>query len=417
MNHGNQLPGLLGQMLGELQQSGIAAGLIRLQLIATASLLTQGVADVEGPMGGSPIGVPGIGVHPSGAGKSAIFRILLNPIVEALNTMPSRMQGFVLEDATREAVVASLKDCPVAGIFTDEMAQLSEMLGVGAPTLTKLMDGSGIRHARIGNKNSEDKQLRASLSTNTRLTALLLVQPQVLERMKSTLGAGEGGQGHINRYACDDSHARLMNPATGLGLSEQAEADYKARIRSLLESTSQNVLDPEKTRPVIKLSPEAMNHCRAMCGAQVLGATSEYASRHVQRVLRMAGAIHVFEYGPKGELGLQDLFIAEAIDRASIEAFTRLTYVPPKLTQAEMDAQTLMQAIAGVAPNTSLRLKEMRKHAPNLGMTKTRFDKALPLVCSQGHAWVRTHEGEEFVQFTPRIWTAYPATLAGMYTR
>jgi hypothetical protein len=62
MNRCPNLPGLLGEMSTDLQESGLVPGLINLNLIAIASLLAQGVADVEGPMGLSPIGVPCAGV-------------------------------------------------------------------------------------------------------------------------------------------------------------------------------------------------------------------------------------------------------------------------------------------------------------------------------------------------------------------
>lgn len=398
-----QLPGLLGQMSCDLQESGLVPGLINLNLIAFASQLAQGVADVEGPMGISPVGVPCGGVYRSGAGKSSSPKPLLGPIVEVLNAMPPRMHGFLLEDATREAVVESMKDCPVAGLMTDEGGQLERMLGTSAPTFAKLMDGTDIRHARVGNKTKEDQDLRVSIK-NPRLTALLLMQPDVFERLKTKLGAGEGGQGLANRFMWDDSPSNRLNFNRSLGLQEVNKRAYTERTEILLHQTYEHIADDKKTRPVIRLSPDAQAHFQWLRSAEFPGSAREYAVRHAQRALRLAAALHVFEHGPSGFIGLEDLQIAQEFDQASIVSFSRLTSIPVKLTQAELDAQTLIREFSRWAPNSSVKVADLRRHAPNFGMTKSRFNQALPLICGAGLALVQVHEGCEYLQVSHRLW-------------
>lgn len=403
MNRCPNLPGLLGEMSADLQQSGLAPGLINLILIAFSSLLAQGVADVEGPMGLSPIGVPCAGVYPSGAGKSSCVKLLLAPIVEVLAAMPSRMDGFLLEDATREAVVLSMQDSPVAGLMTDEGGQLERMLGTSAPTFAKLMDGTDIRHARVGNKTKEDQDLRVSIK-DPRLTALLLMQPDVFQKLKAKLGAGEGGQGLANRIVWDDSPPAKLNHSQGLGLRERNQAAYKQRIETLLRTTGEHITLEKKRRPVVRLSPEAQAYLLVLRAAEFPGTATEYAVRHAQRTLRLAAAFHVFEQGPNGDIDLADLQVAEAFDRASIEAFSRLSAVPVKLSQAQIDAQVLMRAFTGCAPNACFEVADLRKRAPNLGLTKARFDKALPLICGSGQAFVYVHAGHEYLQLRQLPW-------------
>ncbi len=404
MNRCPNLPGLLGEMSTDLQESGLVPGLINLNLIAIASLLAQGVADVEGPMGLSPIGVPCAGVYRSGAGKSSSVNVLLAPIVEVLAAMPSRMDGFLLEDATREAVVLSMQDSPVAGLMTDEGGQLERMLGTSAPTFAKLMDGSDIRHARVGNKTKEEQDLRVSI-TNPRFTALLLMQPDVFEkRLKARLGAGEGGQGLANRFVWDDSPATKLNHSRSLGLRGRIRDAYKERIVPLLGMTAEHMYLEKKRRPVVRLSPEAQAYLLVLRAAEFPGAATVYAVRHAQRTLRLAAAFHVFEQGPNGDIDLADLQAAEAFDRASIEAFSRLSAVPVKLSQAQIDAQVLMRAFTGCAPNACFKVADLRKRAPNLGLTKPRFDKALPLICGSGQAFVYVHAGHEYLQLRQLPW-------------
>jgi hypothetical protein len=366
-------------------------------------------------MGISPIGVPGKGVHQSGAGKTSVYRALTDPIIKVLDSLPTWMQGFILEDATREAVVASMLDCPVAGIFTDEGGQIKNMLGVGAPTFAKLMDGSSVRHARISNGEGAAKDIRVAIS-NPRLTALVLSQPEVWELLKEKMGAGEGGQGLANRFIWDDSAAWTLNQDHSLGLRESVQAAYGARIGTLLASTSMYIRGQQSKRPVLRLTSEAEEYLRYLRSAQLPGVPSEYASRHAQRSLRIAGALYVFEHGAEGEVSLEFLRVAEAVDRASSAAYARLIYVPPKMNQEEQDAQTLVHAFAGFAPNSSAKLGELRRSAVNIGLTKARFNRALPLVCSQGHAWVYLHDGEEWVQFQPHFRARHVMPLGGMHS-
>jgi hypothetical protein len=86
------------------------------------------------------------------------------------------------------------------------------------------------------------------------------------------------------------------------------------------------------------------------------------------------------------------------------------------MNQEEQDAQTLVHAFAGFAPNSSAKLGELRRSAVNIGLTKARFNRALPLVCSQGHAWVYLHDGEEWVQFQPHFRARHVMPLGGMHS-
>ena len=100
------LPGLLGQIVNELESSGIDPSIVLAESVAFASLLTQGVADVLWP-NGSPasVGANVFLVAPSGSGKSVIFNILMGPITDFLNSYTSEgdqdaAPEFLIEDAT-----------------------------------------------------------------------------------------------------------------------------------------------------------------------------------------------------------------------------------------------------------------------------------------------------------------------------
>ena len=153
--------GLLGVIEQTLGLSGIDPSIVRSMLIAFASLLTQGTADVLWPNGQRlPIGLPVLLVAPSGAGKSVIFTSLIEPIRRCLSEVltdedsPHR-PAFFIEDATREAIIHHLRDWPLAGLFTDEAGLLKQLLHSAASTLAKLLDGADLNHARVSTRRIE----------------------------------------------------------------------------------------------------------------------------------------------------------------------------------------------------------------------------------------------------------------------
>lgn len=394
-------PGLLGQMAQELGGVGIDGDIATAQLIAVTSLLTQGIADVSWPNGQSvPVGGNSLLVAPSGGGKSVLFRILMEPISSVLAEVAtagsehSATPAFFIEDATREALLDHLSEWPVAGLFTDEAGQLKQLLGNAAPTLAKLLDGAPLRHARVSTGRIE--------LIGHRVTMLLMEQPQIFEASKALLGVGSGGVGLINRFFV--AAAQGLQAGASLhrvGLSTTVAQRYACKVNDLLESTIKMVRS-KTARPILQLSSQASEFFAGLNDEiqkdQVsnpgLVKMAEYASRHSERTLRFAGALHVFEHGVEGLVQLPTLQAANHLGRWSLDNFLQLTYEPPRLSQAEQDAMTLAQALDQAAQSTGgspLRLSELRRCAPNIGLTKSRFERALPILARQGKVTVVPH--------------------------
>jgi hypothetical protein len=373
-------------------------------------LLTQGVADVLWPNGQRlPIGANVLLVAPSGSGKSMIFKLLMEAITRFLNRVDINADllsrpALFLEDATRAAVIEHLRDWPVAGLFSDEGGQLNQMLRSAAPTLAKLLDGSPLRHARVSTGRIE--------LVNCRLMMLLTEQPHVFEASKVLLGASTGGVGLINRFIV--ASATAMPTGSSLhrvGLSEPVRRRYELRIEDLLARTIQQVKSKAE-RPALQLSPETQNffipladEIRQKLGTHASYRTiSEYASRHSERVLKLAGSIHVFEHGPEGEVELATVKTADMLDRWSMDNFRRMTYQPPKVSQAEQDALNLEQALAQAVHSTgrtAFPLSQVRRSAPNMGLTKARLDRAVPILAGQGKVTVMLVGSVDWLQFNP----------------
>jgi len=148
----NTFYGMLNEIYRVLIIAGLAAELVGTVLITVISFLTQGVADVVWPNGMRlPNGVSCMVIAPSGFGKSVILKILMNPIEQCLYRLcqiDQKFLDFLIEDATREAIVESLARFPVAGLITDEVGQIQQLFRHPA-TLAKLLDGASMRNARV----------------------------------------------------------------------------------------------------------------------------------------------------------------------------------------------------------------------------------------------------------------------------
>jgi hypothetical protein len=306
----HSFPGFADTIMRNLTTGDVAAEIVGTVLITIISFLTQGIADVVWPNGQrSPIGVSGMVVAPSGFGKSVILKMLMNAIEQYLrlvSKVDEKFLDFLIEDATREAIVESLARFPVAGLLTDEAGQLRHLFRHAA-TLVKLLDGSPLRNARV---STGRKALFGE-----RLTMLLMAQPDVFEAIKHMLGA-KGGVGLGNRIffahcnntvACGARHYVVLNEAVKLA--------YDNKVTFLLDATIKQIEQKDQERPAIKLSAEATQFVfilendvfrNSAPGAQ-LSFISEYLSRHVERILRLAGALHVFEHGIEGEISLDTI--------------------------------------------------------------------------------------------------------------
>jgi hypothetical protein len=387
------LPGLLGEIAHDLAAGGIDKGIVGAVAIGFASMLAQGTADAAWPNGQTlPVGPHFAVVSISGSGKSATCKTLKDPIDEFLaqyhtDTEQHSSPEFFIEDATRPAIIEQLNVWPVGILFTDEGGIVNRLLRQDAPTMAKLTDSANLLHARVSTG-------RMAL-VNYRFLLIVFYQPDIFEEIKHMLGASRGGVGIGNRLL----FVKALEPKIGAEIHPQRLSDsvakrYAARVREMLTLTITNVHD-KKQRPILRLSPEALqyfvdlkNQMRQLQSADPsYQRIAEYINRHSERVLRLAGAIHVFEYGTDAEISLATIQAADQIGRWSIDAFLALTYVPPKQTQAELDGEKLLQALQEVVRTTNqttFLMKNCRRLAPNLGLTASQFTRALPFLANNG---------------------------------
>jgi hypothetical protein len=400
--------GLSGELLHCFTNGGVPAEIVGAELIAFISLLTQGCADILWPNGMRlSVGANILLICSSADGKSFVYKTLMPPIEDYLAKKQSdsdsvKYLDFLVEDVTREALVKSLVDWPVAGLFTDEVGQLKELLRHVA-TLVKLLDGSKLKNARVSTG-------RVTLD-GQRLCMLLMGQPDVFEEIKILLGINNGGVGFINRFFVTYFNGSVSDSSYHhAALSDRVEQLYAEKIHELLEMSIQHVETQTKERTALHLSGDAtlflMNHEQFIRRKYGVGSPwafiSEYVLRHTERILRLAGAFHVFEFGIEGEVSLDTIQRAAILGQWHIEAFAQMAYQPPKPTKAEADAIELEHAIREFLYTTGISLirqSEMRAFAINLGLTPARLTRALAALGGQGKVQVVMRRNTPWIEF------------------
>ena len=398
--------GLIGELLRVLSFGGFAPELVGPVLTFIVSLLTQGIADVEWPNGQkSPVGGSSLVVAPSGFGKSLIYKILIGPIERQLMELiqcdgTDNLSNFFLEDVNLEALLRSLSDWPISCIAAEEGVQFSAMLNNGE-LIAKLLDSSTIRSPRLSTG-------RVNLHWY-RFCILLLLRPDVFESMKVKLGSGKGGVRVINRFFVSSLVGLVPKALHNAKLSESLLDAYETKIRKLL-ALSIKQAEQKSVLATLRLSPQAVQYLISLDSdvrrQNVPGASldfiSEYIARHIERVLRLAGAFHVFEYGVEGEITLDTLQRAAMIGHWHIEKYAQMVYEPPQPKKAELNAIKLEQQIvhlfhiSGCSHHT---LISMRTNALNIGLTAAEFNAALAVLRQQGRVNVYTQRN--------KAWFAY----------
>jgi len=395
--------GLMLQIARTLNTGRIASEIIGMELIGFASVLTKGLADVEWPNGlTSPIGANIYLLAPPSSGKSLIYRILALAIEAWLKQFNSvvgsgKRFGLFVEGETPEAILTHLVDCPIAALVTDEVALVTRLKPA---LLIKLVDRIALRSGTVTKGRTEVLDHSFSL--------FCLGPLEKLADVKKALRTS----GCANRLliACSNGKATVDGSMHEVKLSPEVEEAWRKKVNELLTMNAAYIEKPDKKRPVLRLSPKALEYFiwleeqvrRQNASGSPLEHISEYIKRHIERVLRLSGSLHVFEYGVEGEISEDTLKCAAELCGWHIEAFAQAVYEQPKLMQADKDAAELERAILQFFHTNGIsqcRLSEMRTNALNLGLTPTRFTRALATLASQGKVRVVSHRNTPWVLF------------------
>lgn len=421
------LPGILGEAQLAMVRYGADPAIVTGNICAVASLLGQGLVDVAWPNGQViPAGCSGIVVAPSGAGKSMISSLVLGPVYRALEPHrlaaehamaeaeaqlaaldPTRRGGktkkgprvsipnLLVEDVSESGLVYQLASWPVAGLFSDELGQFTDLMKKQASKLAKLTDGSVYSRSR-GISNRIDLRKH-------RFMLFLQGQPQVFASQQNFLGAKGGGIGLVNRFLLFRSRATHDTACNfGITLPENIRSTYSERVTQMVDLIVTAVKEGQD-RPILHLSPEAairLESAQHMVKYNLgmdfkLLYMSEYANRHAERIIRLAAALHAFVFGQSGEISGETLAAAEAVGRVALADYQELAYIPPKLTKAENNARRAASALLNYFPwhhqPEVIDLSYLMSNALNFGMSRSQLDGALQFLAREGFVRTQGH--------------------------
>ena len=191
-------------------------------------------------------------------------------------------------------------------------------------------------------------------------------------------------------------------------VSGSVKQAYGKKIQELLDLAINHV-QQGIDRPALHLSTEAARYLISLedevRSNRVPGSPfffiSEYVSRHIERVLRLAGVLHVFEYGASGEISVDTIQRAATLGSWYVDSYAQMIYEPPKQTQADVDAIALEQAMRHIFYTTgsSFFLKSrLHTSSVNLGFTPNRFTRALAILGGQHKVRVFMHGKTSWVE-------------------
>jgi hypothetical protein len=381
---------------------GISPIAARAQVCALSATVTMGLADICWP-NGMPVvlGCPTIRFEESGGGKSVMSKTVFDPVkdyVEDLDlpevdTGPKqKLEGAItfIEDVTREAIIDAVVESNLVVLHSTEGAIALQLLRTAAPWMTKLLDGEGLKHARRSSNR------RVSISKNARLAFHVAVQHGHIPEYAEHIRSKRGGVGIENRIL------HFLVPSTAFNGIHRIDPNAPA-LRAIalrgIECVREAIFQAceKRVRPRLRLSKHAaefLNHvdheARAFAQNQPQSYVKNYLTRHAERVLRESGSQHVFEYDAEAEVELATLQNADQIGRTCCDAFCSLTYEPPKPTKAEIYASMLDGLLRSQLSygHTRFPLAKLKKYAPNAGLTASQLNVAIPVLCSQGKAFV-----------------------------
>ncbi len=399
-----ELPGLIGDIYRDLTRSTDSA-IVLASVVGFVSLLTQGLAKVSWSSGGTaPVGISAGCIARSGSGKSFVYEQLVRAILKKLGKLEDADNGIVpellIEDATREAIIEHLQDWPIAGLMSAESDSLVRLFRTAGPLLAKLLNAEEIRHARVGTG-------RVALRDHC-VVALLMIQPLKFNENKDLFGAGSGGVGLINRFSIFKAKDLNIDASTfRKGMSVTTQADYVQIVEGLLDQLVHRV-SQKLPLPVLTLSKDAKAaleyQFQAIQQVQMQLAPDdyrvEYYQRHCERILRLAGAFHVFNHGPSGQIDYSTFSAAEQVGRISLDAYAELLYTPPKLSQSDIDALALeaeLYKLAGAYRTNCFSLQVIQRMVVNIGMTKSRFNNAVHRLAASGRFFVSYHDDQALI--------------------
>jgi hypothetical protein len=323
-------------------------------------------------------------------------------------TLPRKFK-MLYEDATTQALFCGLhQNFPSAGLVSSE--------GSGILNGTALNDFAKQNALWSGDTVTVDRAVAESYHlAEARLTVSVVVQPAALEAFMDRRGASARGTGLLARFlVCDagtTQGSRFLENGT---LSWQHIGKFGDRIVKFLEMNVAFADDASAFRKSVKFSPEAAanwlaiyNDIESKVGHGLPYAEAgDHASKLAENIARVAALLHYFE-GFEGDISPVTLNCAYMICNESSIGFLRL-FVPP--LQEVTDASNLNNWLEFRFRSVNCRFVK-RNHVlqfgPNMLREKNRLNQALVVLQDQGLIAMCKKDKTWFIDVFPKMGASF----------
>lgn len=295
-----------------------------------------------------------------------------------------RLRKLTYCDITPQALHYGLAhNWPHAAVVSDEASQFFNGRGANdLGALNQAWDGSNI----VVDRRGEDGSFTVE---DPRITLLQMIQRGPLTRYFRRRGMEIRENGTLSRCLITEPPSLQGNRYFNgeLPLSNFLPL-FHSRVKGFMDASIDENGDPIKTRKLLVFSEAAKELFistqndieRALLPGGLLFQAKDYAAKIMRNIAKIAGLLHLFEYGMDvDEISLDTLDRAISISRWYVDEFLRLFTAPPEISQELQDAEKLYQWMFNQAcrnGNRYLLKSELLKNAP-YGLRKKETVEAL----------------------------------------
>jgi hypothetical protein len=312
------------------------------------------------------------------------------------------------EDTSAEKLAINLATgWPSSSLWSDEAGlvvgsyAMSEGSALSFLTLlNRLWDGNPFDRERV---SRESVHLRGR-----RFTVSLMMQPTALATLVSAGNGMARGVGALARFLIAWPNSTIGSRAYREGDLEAAELQaFDARARALLDAPLPLDQDGALEPPKLRLSRGAFTGWRLLHNTieQELGSKGEFAdltdigAKTAEQAARLAGVLHVFEYGPKGEITQETMLAAGKIALWHLHEARRIFGMIGRAGETA-DAQVLLEWL--LEQPEAPWLGAILQSGPYRLRNKERRDQAIAILTEHGLARVEIRTRRQFLAVNPK---------------
>jgi hypothetical protein len=312
------------------------------------------------------------------------------------------------EDATPERLASALaKGWPSASLWSDEGGLVIGSHAMSEDVALRFL--ALLNRLWDGNRFDRDRETRGCISIRgRRFTASLMMQPGALAKLTAAGGGVARAIGALARYL-----VAWPTSTVGTRLYREGNTDspaltaFDARLRDLLDHALPLNDQGELQPPVLRLSREAFEVWRELhdtvehelSARGEFGELPDFGAKLAEQAARVAGVLHLFVYGPEGEIGPETMNAGARLALWHlIEARRVLGLVGHNGETA--DAETLLGWLREQSESPTVRTAQ--QFGPSALRKRERLDPGIAKLTEHGLARVEQRGRAQVIALNPR---------------